>query len=383
MACTWFLTGCMMQTNEQEATIHFVGGGINPEDDEQSAEDGVHPVEDNGVLRADVKIPEYFELPLEGATGLVGAASLPLYASAAENSTVLRTLAAGNMFYIRKESGSYWQVCILDGTVGWLKSNYCMINLPDVLPSIIYENPNVTAAVFRTLGQELDGVTGCKLYEGYYYNPRLGRNEYVMPINYVMAKKVGLVQKATLQDGNCLKIIETFRPREVQTQVKDALYAKAAEDPEVRAALNTSPWSIGWFIATSLSNHQRGVAMDATLVRVTDSRTQDIAGCAFVRVSGEEYEMPCAMHELSSAAACLTKPVSSNSKTAWKSATATDTMTDGARLLQKYCTDAGLTPLASEWWHFNDLDAQNLVSYSSGNGEFWLEGCVSWRMFEE
>jgi D-alanyl-D-alanine dipeptidase len=75
--------------------------------------------------------------------------------------------------------------------------------------------------------------------------------------------------------------------------------------------------------------------------------------------------------------------VSSNSKTAWKSATATDTMTDGARLLQQYCTDAGLTPLASEWWHFNDLDAQNLVSYSSGNGEFWLEGCVSWRMFEE
>jgi D-alanyl-D-alanine dipeptidase len=383
MACTWFLTGCMLQTNEKEAEIHFVEEGIHPEENEEAAAEAVHPVEDNGVLKADIQIPACFELPLEGATGLVGAASLPLYANASESAAVLRTLEAGNMFYIRKESGSYWQVCILDGTVGWLKSNYCMINLPDVLPSIVYENPNVTASLFRTLGQELDGVTGCKLYEGYYYNPRLGRDEYVMPLNYVMAKKVGAAQQAALQEGNCLKIIETFRPREVQTQVKDALYAKAAEDPDVRAALNTSPWSIGWFIATSLSNHQRGVAMDVTLVRVTDSQTQDIAGCPFVRVSGEEYEMPSAMHELSSAAACLTKPVSSTSKTAWKSAEATDTMTDGARLLQKYCTDAGLTPLASEWWHFNDLDAQNLVSHTSGNGEFWLEGCVSWRMFEE
>ena len=43
---------------------------------------------------------------------------------------------------------------------------------------------------------------------------------------------------------------------------------------------------------------------------------------------------------------------------------------------------AGMTPLASEWWHFNDLDAQNKVRMTSGNGKFWLDGCVSWKMFE-
>ena len=48
-----------------------------------------------------------------------------------------------------------------------------------------------------------------------------------------------------------------------------------------------------------------------------------------------------------------------------------------------YCTNAGMTPLASEWWHFNDLDAQNKVRMTSGNGKFWLDGCVSWKMFEE
>jgi len=58
-------------------------------------------------------------------------------------------------------------------------------------------------------------------------------------------------------------------------------------------------------------------------------------------------------------------------------------MTEGALRLQGYCTDAGMTPLASEWWHFNDLDAQNIVRTTSGNGKFWLDGCVSWKMFEE
>ena len=43
--------------------------------------------------------------------------------------------------------------------------------------------------------------------------------------------------------------------------------------------------------------------------------------------------MPSAMHELSSAAACFTGPVTSNSATAWKRATASASMTDGARRL--------------------------------------------------
>ena len=165
-------------------------------------------------------------------------------------------------------------------------------------------------------------------------------------------------------------------------KVKDALYAKARADKTLMAALNEGSWNIGWFIATSLSNHQRGVAMDTTLVHVSDSTSYSLGGCPFVRVTGEEYEMPSVMHELSPLACCFAKPVSSSSKTAWKSAAEASGMTDGARKLQSYCTAADLTPLASEWWHFNDLDAQSLISRSSGNGKFWLEGCVSWKMFE-
>lgn len=381
MACTWLLTGCSSEVQERQVSWQAQESGISP-GGAMPEQDGIL-LDDGRTLRAGIRIPDGFELPLEGSTGFVGALVLSLRSSPDETSAELRRLTAGDMFYIRQESGAYWQVCLLDGTVGWLQSAFCMINLPDVLPSVVYENPNAVASVFKTCGETIEGITGQKLYDGLFYNQRLGRDEFVMPLNYAMAKKVGKAQKSALQAGDCLKIIETFRPYDVQMQVKNAVYAKARADKSLMAALNEGAWNIGWFIATALSNHQRGVAMDTTLLRVTDQTEHRMAGCPFLRVTGEEYEMPSAMHELSSAAACFTRPVSSGSNTAWKKATAAASMTEGARRLQGYCTNVGMTPLASEWWHFNDLDAQNVVRKTSGNGKFWLDGCVSWKMFEE
>lgn len=55
--------------------------------------------------------------------------------------------------------------------------------------------------------------------------------EFVMPINYAMAKKLArLKRKVRCRRSDCLKIVETFRPYEVQMLVKDAVYAKARAD---------------------------------------------------------------------------------------------------------------------------------------------------------
>ena len=268
MACAWLLTGCQQPTVEERAVSwqpQQGSSGPAPESDLLMNA----ALDDDAVLQEGIRIPQNFELPLEGSTGFAGAAVMPLYEKPDETSAVLRRLAAGDMFYIRQESGTYWQVCLLDGTVGWLQNELCMINLPDVLPSIVYENPNATASIFKTCGEDIEGITGQKLYDGLFYNQRLGRDEYVMPINYAMAKKVGAAQKSALQAGDCLKIVETFRPYEVQMLVKDAVYAKARADKDLMTELNKGAWNIGWFIATSLSNHQRGVAMDTTLLRIT------------------------------------------------------------------------------------------------------------------
>lgn len=38
---------------------------------------------------------------------------------------------------------------------------------------------------------------------------------------------------------------------------------------------------------------------------------------------------------------------------------------------------AGLTPLASEWWHFNDLNTYQRISDNQGTGGFTITQCLS------
>ena len=89
--------------------------------------------------------------------------------------------------------------------------------------------------------------------------------------------------------------------------------------------------------------------------------------------------MPTPIHELSKAAATYVGPVASHSPTAWKSAKMTDTMAANqpALALQRYCTEAGLTPLASEWWHFNDLDTRTSVLDNLSTGGYKISKCLS------
>ena len=89
--------------------------------------------------------------------------------------------------------------------------------------------------------------------------------------------------------------------------------------------------------------------------------------------------MPTAIHELSMAAATFTQPVGQHSDTAWRRATLSPTMAANkpALALQRYCTEAKLTPLASEWWHFNDLQAFNEVGSYSSKGDYVITECLS------
>lgn len=316
-----------------------------------------------------------FELPLQGATVY---AMVDTELSDRSGAEVKTTVEAGEGLQILGEEGCWLIVKTANGEVGYLYSYECMINLCDIIPSIVYTNTNSTESIYRSSGYDLPGVTGTQLYNVEQYNERLGRTEFNMPICYETAKKVMAAQKAAMAEGYSLRIYETYRPLATQKAVSESLSNLATSNSTVRNGINGGGWSESWFIAQNVSNHQRGYAMDVSLVKVNSTEICTSGNYAYVNVADwDEIRMPSEMHELSNASIALERGVTSSSATEWKNVPLASSMNDEAIRLQSYCTNAGFTPLASEWWHFNDLDAKNDVAGSLSDGTYVLQANLS------
>ena len=277
-------------------------------------------------------------------------------------------LPAGASFTILGEKGGWWKVSSGYGT-GWVEHRFCMINLPDVVPSIVYDATNSYASRYTSSGKTIPGITGKALYQGKVYNPRFDQEQYLMPVLYAAAKKICAAQQLALVQGNSLKLYEAYRPYTAQRAVVKALTALAEQDPEVKAGITTKPWSMTYFINTGYSNHQKGFAVDVSLVKVTQTQLCTTGGYSYLKpVEYQEYEMPTPIHELSMAAASTTGPGET---------TLADTMNDPAIALRYYFRKAGMTPLESEWWHFNDYSARTLAEGRTCTGGFEITRCRS------
>ncbi|MFT4416675.1 M15 family metallopeptidase [Fredinandcohnia humi] len=336
----------------------------------------VDPLEELEPIPTPLPYEGNLELPVMGATGYTSI-DLNVKASPNINSDSMEVLKAGTAFQIIREEGDWWFIQNATSE-GWVLSKYCLINLPDVIPSIIYDNSNAYSSKFLSSGTAIPEITGQALYEGKTFNNRLGKEEFIVPVLYAMSKKIFLAQKEALADGNSLIIYEGYRPYTVQKAVVDALTNLANDDSTVMAGINTYPWSTGWFIARNISNHQRGYAIDVSLAKIQSNQEVAIGEYLGIEITDyTEYTMPTAIHELSMAAITFTKPVPSTSQTAWKDAVLADTMNESAIKLQTYLTNSGLTPLASEWWHFNDLDAMSETKQNPSDGNYVLVECLS------
>ena len=355
-----------LQTNQQQTNSESKNEVTN----EQSS----NPITNEQVPTSDPEVPEYdlyFELPINGSTGY---ASINMnMVKSPDSSSVVEKLSAGDGFQILEEDGNWWKVETNENT-GYVKHQYCMINLPDIIPSIVYDDTNSYQSLFTSSYTAIPNVTGEKLYDVLSYNERLGKEEYRMPIIYAMAKKIMKAQEAALKDGYSLKIYETFRPYETQKRVATNLKELMKNNEEVYKGIYGGGWSEDWFIAQSISNHQRGVAMDVSLVKVEDIETKTCGKYEYMVVTQYmEEEMPTKMHELSDKAVTFQYGVQTSSKTAWKKVPLANSMTSGAKRLQEYCTKADLTPLSSEWWHFNDLDAKSEIGSNYSTGRYYIE----------
>lgn len=381
--CTLLLALAGCQQNEETTGTSSSTVAETTASSEQSAESTSQEnpsttasTEESPQITGEVYQGQY-ELPLQGATGYTSI-NLPLRESNTIQGAELRRLEPGTGFTILMEDHGWLQIKI-EGQIGWLDSRYCMVNLPDLIPSIQYNITNNTKSLFTSSGHTIPNVTGQVLYESRDMNDRLGKEEYIVPVLYSMAGKIMNAQKAALADGNTLVIYEGFRPLPVQLNVANQLLQLAQATPEVMAGIATQPWQIDWFISTKVSNHQMGYAIDVSVAKIDASKQKKVGKYLITEVADStEYPMHTAMHELSAQSAIYTQPVPANDRTAWQTAAANPNNSSNVALLQHYLiTNGGLTPLASEWWHFNDLDALDALQNQKGNGDFVLSSTYS------
>lgn len=142
--------------------------------------------------------------------------------------------------------------------------------------------------------------------------------QVVYPVNkcYLreeVATKLLKVQKKLNKIGLGLKIWDAYRPLSVQYK-----FWELVPDPRYVADPKTG------------SNHNRGAAVDVTLV---DSK-------------GKELLMPTEFDD-------FTEKASGDYMNLPKEAI------KNRDLLKKYMTEEGFEPMATEWWHFNDKNIKN------------------------
>lgn len=317
-----------------------------------------------------------YELPLDGTTGF-SAIVLELKEYLSWDSVSISIVNQATTFTILSEKDGWLNVKLANGEVGWLPGQHCFVNLPDIIPSIIYLNSNSNKSLFRSSKKSIPEVTEQKLYESKSFNNRFNRKEFVVPVLFPMAIKIMNAQKKAISENNTLIIYEGFRPWQVQKKISDSLQNLAQNDQEVLNGINQYPWSIDWFISTKVSNHQIGYAIDVSLGKVNEIEEVSVGDYFFKRPkSYAEYSMQSAMHELSMQSAIFSEPIPPLSLD-WQQGTLVDTISPHTIKLQEYLTEAGLTPLASEWWHFNDLDTYRLLEGKFGSGDYFLNSLVS------
>ena len=313
------------------------------------------------------------ELPVVGATGWAGARTefrhSPVHIDDDEHPP--RFLAAGQVFVILIEWGEWWYVRLPNYEEGWVMHGACFINLPDVVPSLVFNITNASGSIKISGEYEIPGITNVSLYDAHSFNHRFGRNMYIVPALYATAKRLFYVQQEALANGDTIVVYEVFRPHSTQQLIVSRLNELMRENSSVSTALNSYPWSPTWFISHGVSSHQRGAAIDASLARVVSyeiAYTADFVH-SFRRVlEYVPHPMPTRMHDLHPNAATFVRPGST---------TFADSMTDGAKLLQRYFSRGGFSPLASEWWHFNDTRGVDLARSFNISGGFYTESVMS------
>ena len=249
---------------------------------------------------------------------------------------------------------------------GYIDSDYCLINLPELLEDdCLYNIANSSASLFMAHDFEIPTVTNTVI-DGY-ENVQLVNGEQLVPLLYPTAKRLEKAAYTAIEQGYKLKIYDAYRPQEAtialynqainlstQPIPSETFTGKIWDDlpaaPDGASALTYGQlmtdfgrYTMNYFLAAGKSQHNRGIAMDLTLV--------DIA-------TGDELTMQTSMHDLS-----------------WYSELSRNNA--NSKTLASIMESAGFSGLTSEWWHFNDLETLNRLQPAHQRAgvspECWIE----------
>ena len=275
----------------------------------------------------------------------VAMATVPIYTSLADvntSNTVGTTKLDGTKFTILGNSGnadgSGWWAIMYDGKCGWVDSKYMAINAAKYLPSNFKFNiTNAGSSAYY--GYDGNGsawitnLTGKKLYDSSKYN-----NSFV-PLTFTFAQKLYNIGQSN--SGRTFLINDAYRPYSVTEYATSSLKNAISRNGAIQS-VGMRGWGTGWFLASGVSAHNTGCAIDVTFGDLSSS---------------QKSNMPSAMHELSYRAALYTENGGS---------LRSEYTNSEAYTLHSIMTSGGLTDLASEWWHYQDNSCRSTIEGASG-----------------
>ena len=295
--------------------------------------------------------------------------NLEVYADA-EGKTVVGSAPEGKAFTVKLIAGEMFQIRYEGEKLGYVDSNYCMINLPDYMADrCIYYITNSFESRYMIHNYGIPGITD-EVTAGYEY-VKQGKDEYLVPLLYPTAQKLEKAANAALEQGYKLKIYDAYRPHKTTRKLYDTASVLLDKllptlDYYEKEGVNAQPgggnityamlmtdngrYNLSYFLAKDGSKHNLGVALDLTLVDLS---------------TGMEIFAQTDIHDLS-----------------WYSEIGRNN--DHAKFLASVMKPAGFGTLISEWWHFQDvesidkLDLNNFLAVGV-TAECWVADANGWR----
>lgn len=281
-------------------------------------------LDNNGIAKKKIGT---FSATLYGATAWANQ-ELNIRKEATMNSNIIGTIPVGSKMTIlaSENTNSKYIKVKYNNLIGYVYSNFILINLPDVIPDMLYEITSASKSTASTANTAIPGITGKNLY-GFTkkYNSKIDKETYYVPLLYPTAKKLQRAYNKARSEGYNLKVYDSYRPHDITISTNNYFRKLYNSNNKVKNAINYDKegnyWGPSWFLASSVSAHNKGIALDIT---ITNSNNQ-------------ELKAQTAYDTLDTSSIVKYNNTVSNK-------------------LRNIMLSQGFSPLESEWWHFQDND---------------------------